>query len=817
MKEHGFRFQAIASVALAMTVYVSPTGVDTNPGTRDAPLRTLEAARDAVCRSRAGRPDRPRGVVTLLDGVYRRTQPLRLTARDSGVVWRAENRGKAVLNGSVRLDWRTPGAAEADRLVRLPSAARGKVRVATLPGEGPPPSFLRGSHLFTPSNDIPLAVFAAAGRLPCARWPNGRDALTEEVYDAHTFGVPAARAAAWAGEPDLWSFGQWCQDWIERNVPVKVVDATAGKVAYPREYACQFDCAMGLVRPFFVYNAFSELDRPGEWVLDRARRQLWLWPTDAAAEVALGGELVWAEGLADVTFDGLVFTRCRLPAIRLDDATRVAVVASTIRETGSWGVTVKGGADCRVEGCDLYELGEGGVRLEGGDLATLTPANHAVVNCHLHHLGRTSFNYRPAVELRGVGNRAEHNLIHHLRHAGVIFRGNDHYVGWNVLHDVTVSQDAGAIYSWQNSWVRRGGVIEHNLVHVSGRWPNPTMTMGIYLDDHTSDVTVRHNIVDYAAQGLHNGGGQSNRWYGNIVLNAATSYLVGQRGGGAELTAEITHAAAVCRQARWLRRYPDLYRFVARKERERTMSPGLVLTNNLFVSCGPEINLSHPVHARAMADSVVIADNPRMRTDPGFRDYAGFDWRAAPGSPFRARIDACRFERMGLFASGRRASPAVKFGPDLTPAFALGAPPQDMPRIDVKVALAPLDAARTCATDCRLCTILRWGDSRWVRAEASVDGAPGRPWHRYRFAFTPASDAVAEFAFGCVMRSLPVEFRDVRVEGAEGAPPAPGSFLGAKGAESKFAMNVRKGVPVTVFYEARLGASEAGGEASCQK
>ena len=48
MKEHGFRFQAIASVALAMTVYVSPTGVDTNPGTRDAPLRTLEAARDEV-------------------------------------------------------------------------------------------------------------------------------------------------------------------------------------------------------------------------------------------------------------------------------------------------------------------------------------------------------------------------------------------------------------------------------------------------------------------------------------------------------------------------------------------------------------------------------------------------------------------------------------------------------------------------------------------------------------------------------------------------------------------------------------------------
>ena len=629
--------------------------------------------------------------------------------------------------------------------------------------------------------------------------------MTDAVCDTHTFGVDVRHAESWAREPDLWSFGLWCHDWIELHAPLKVVDAAAGKVAYPKEHGCPLGCKMGYARPFHVYNAFAELDRPGEWVVDRARRQLWLWPVaDGEEEVVMGDGLVKAKGTTDVTFDGLVFERCRLTAVQVSDSRRVRVVASAFRDTCSWGVKVTGGSDCRVEGCDFYELGEGGVFLEGGELKTLTPGNHAAVNCHFHHLGRTVFNYRPAVDLRGVGNRAEHNLIHHLRHAGILFGGNDHYIGWNVLHDVVDNYDAGAIYSWQNSWVRRGGVIEHNLVHVSGKKPNPTTTMGLYLDDHTSDVDVRYNIVDYASQGAHNGGGQVNRWYGNVFLNASCGFSVDSRGGYERLAKEVTEKmSAVCDTELWRRRYPRLRDYLVTQPADAaTRSVGLVLTNNVFANCGPIRKLSGDYEWGLIEKSVTLKDNVELPGDPGFRDYAGFDWRAAPDSPCKAQIDACRFEQMGLFESDLRASPAVKFGADMSPAFTLGEPPKDSPEIMVWVSFDRYDAEKKCARDCFLCSVIRWGDPR-IRSMASVDLAPGRPWHGYRFAFTPEADMTATFAFGG-SAGVATEYRNVRIAGADvERPQGDRVFAGRKGEETKFKANVRKGVPVTVTYEAR--------------
>ena len=822
-EKSGVRFVTLLTLVSMLVGCDGKITIDVSP---DGTVRTPEEARDAVRAAKRRLAAEKRGDVPIevvfADGTYACPTPLELTSEDSGtpsapVTWRAAHRGKAVLRGSTRLAWRRPGAADADRLALLPAAARDKVVVADLPHGARIPGFLRGNQTETPSNDIPLEVFSPKGRLTCARWPNGREALTEAVYDTHTFGVDARHAAAWAREPDLWSFGLWCHDWIELHAPLRVVDAAAGKVAYPKEHGCPLSCKMNYARPFHVYNAFSELDRPGEWVVDRTRRTLWLWPGREAekkgegggeggegTEVVLGDGLVRAKGTSDVTFDGFVFERCRLTAVQVSGSTRVRIVASTFRDTCSWGVKVTGGSDCRVEGCDFYELGEGGAYLEGGELKTLTPGNHAAVNCHFHHLGRTLFNYRPAVYLRGVGNRAEHNLVHHLRHAGILFGGNDHYVGWNVLHDVVDNYDAGAIYSWQNSWARRGGVIEHNLVHVSGKKPNPTTTMGIYLDDHTSDVDVRYNIVDYASQGAHNGGGQLNRWHGNVFLNASAAYNVNQRGGAARLTAELTNATSVCQSEVWKRRYPNAFRYLGMEEHLRTWGPGLVLTNNLFVSCGPERNLDSEATAKIMAATVTIADNAVTMGDPGFRDYAGFDWRAAPDSPYRARIDACGFEKMGLFESDLRASPAVKFGADMSPAFALGEPPKDSPEVTIWVSFDRFDAERKCARDCFLCSVIRWGPPR-IRSMASVDLAPDRPWHVYRFAFTPEADAAATFEFGG-SGGVATEYRNVRIAGADvERPQGDRTFSGRKGGETKFKVNVRKGVPVVVTYEARKG------------
>ena len=88
---------------------------------------------------------------------------------------------------------------------------------------------------------------------------------------------------------------------------------------------------------------------------------------------------------------------------------------------------------------------------------------------------------------------------------------------------------------------------------------------------------------------------------------------------------------------------------------------------------------------------------------------------------------------------------------------------------------------------------------------ASIDLATDRPWHVYRFAFTPEADAAATFEFGG-STGVPTEYRNVRIAGADvERPQGDRAFSGRKGAETKFKVNVRKDVPVVVTYEARKG------------
>ena len=54
-----------------------------------------------------------------------------------------------------------------------------------------------------------------------------------------------------------------------------------------------------------------------------------------------------------------------------------------------------------VADCDIFDTGDGGVSLSGGDRQTLTPGGHIVENCHFQKQGRWSKCYVPAVHMVG--------------------------------------------------------------------------------------------------------------------------------------------------------------------------------------------------------------------------------------------------------------------------------------------------------------------------------------------------------------------------------------------------------------------------------
>ncbi|MEW6284374.1 MAG: hypothetical protein AB1758_37510, partial [Candidatus Eremiobacterota bacterium] len=87
----------------AREFFVSPAGDDFSPGTREAPFRTPDQARQAA---RAAKNSSGDVVITFRGGIHRLDHPLVLEPADSGqnghpVVYRSEPGEHAVLSGSV--------------------------------------------------------------------------------------------------------------------------------------------------------------------------------------------------------------------------------------------------------------------------------------------------------------------------------------------------------------------------------------------------------------------------------------------------------------------------------------------------------------------------------------------------------------------------------------------------------------------------------------------------------------------------------------------------------------------------------------------
>ena len=815
----------VAEKPVEATVFVSPDGSDANPGTREKPVATPYGAR-AVARKQLAAGRSP--VVEFADGVYAFPEPLVLGPEDSGLhgtsaVWRAAHRGRAVFTGAMKLAWKPLDDAKIVAL--LPPSASGKTLVADIPGKGDLPSF-RNGHYKTPQDDIPMALFAGDERLVCARWPNDRFARTGKVKSEKVglgeraknpgfFAFDRDKLAQWAKEPFAWTFGLWGVEWADAVTPLTGIDLAAGEVRLEKE-AILFGLKRGM--PFYVFNCFCEMDRPGEWVVDRARRRVYLYRPEAKplphAVVADG--LVKGDGLGDFVFDGFVFEMTRKEAISLAGCERVTVRASIVRHTCSWGVHVTGGRDCRVVGCDLHDLGEGGICLKGGEQKTLSASRHVAENCHVHHYGRTIYNYREGIALYGTGNRAVHNLVHHAYHTGIYFQGNDHYVGYNVVHDVCeFNDDAGAIYCWQYSWLKRGGTVEHNVVHMVGKKKNPSNTEGIYLDDFTSEVVVRGNLINRTTCGIKLGGGQSHAVTGNVVMNSTRPINLDSRakwpdppqGRRSKLWKEIDADRKAYDSPLWRGRYPGFARLLdyAGDAVSSHLPFWGTVSNNVFVACGEPRRMDWEM----ISNATVWAANVSVTNDPGFVDYAGLDWRAREGGRFAAAIAGCRFVEAGLYDSPDRISPAVKFGEGVMNPFAFGGE-KAVPPASVNLAVT-LDGTLPeglagFAKDTVDCSVQSWSKGRWIFAREKCDPDAAAPWQEYAYSFVPTCDCQVKFVAmgGYGVKTM---YDDVKVTGATWtgdlfAKPQP--ILGnEKDRTISTAVRLRKGVLVTVSFRAK--------------
>ena len=579
----------------ALILHVSTKGTDANPGTEARPFLTLERARDEI-RARKQRSALPAGgiEVAIHPGEYPVHRTLQLDAADSGtatapIVYRAAGSATPRFSGGIRLR-QFKVVEEPAVLARLPEAARGQTWEADLAEAGVSnviPFELGGFSSGRGFRTHPaVELFVNGEPMTLARWPNEGfvktgvvpGPLTLQAWDRRPgapegrFRFEGDRPARWVNEPDAWLYGYWFWDWADSYEKIERIDLDKREIVLAKPWH-GYGYREG--QRYHAVNLLRELDAPGEWYLDRTRGRVLLLPkgdlSGALVEVSVAAfPLVEVEGASHLRFQGLLWECGAADGIRIRGGESVRLEGCTIRKMAGNGIEIRGGRRHALQSCDIHTLGRGGIVMAGGDRKTLSPGEHRVENCHIHHLSRIDHTYTPGVWLDGVGNRIRHNLIHHVASSAMRVEGNDHLIEFNEAHRVVLeSDDQGAVDMFGNP-TYRGNIYRYNYWHHLGNWDRKreeshTQRAGIRLDDAICGVLVQGNIFQRCSTGrTHFGGvqihgGKENVVASNLFVNtgAAVSFTPWGEKRWRDFVAKALEAPALDREL-YLKRYPAL-------------------------------------------------------------------------------------------------------------------------------------------------------------------------------------------------------------------------------------------------------------------
>jgi len=662
-------------------LFVAPDGSDANPGTAERPFATLAKARDSVRALLAKGPMAGGVAVTLKPGEYRITETLPLTAADSGkagapIVYRAQRKGDAVLYGGAHITGFEP-VTDPDVLSRLPEEARGKVRQCNLKALGIADyGELKVRGFGQPPSPPTLEVYVDGAAMTPARWPNEGFVLPTKLVEPGSkkegkpsvLGYKSDRHARWTAAPDVWLFGYFKYLWADATIRITRIDTAAKTLAMADPYnygGGGMDARQGII--YYAFNLLEEIDRPGEWYLDRKAGVLYLWPPldleKAAVEIGmLSVPMIEAKDVSHVRFEGLVFDLSRDNAVVLEDAADCLVAGCTIRRMAGNGITIAGGKSNILLGCDIHTIGRRASEIIGGDRTTLTPGGHVVENCCIHNFGRIDRTYTPAVQLEGVGNRVAHNLFYDCPSSTMRIEGNDHVIEYNEVHNAVLeSDDQGAMELFGNP-TYRGVVFRHNLFHQIGATSRKGVhdSAGIRFDDAISGLLVYGNVFWRAAGGNFGGvqinSGRDNIIDNNFFIDCKQGVSGGWRSGHRlwKIIDQGNPPATFIANDLYHSRYPGL----ARGLPALTKGPAVNhIWRNVFYRCG-RITTGSP-EALDMVGNGVFAD-----VDPGFLDAANGDLRLKPKASLFATVGfrPIPLEEIGLYKDEYRASWPARTG-----------------------------------------------------------------------------------------------------------------------------------------------------------
>lgn len=550
-----------------MDIYVSTLGSDANPGSREAPFRSVTRARDEARQH-------PGSVVHIEAGRYFITDTLELDARDSHTVYKAED--EVIFDGGITLDPADVRPYQGN--IKMIDLRPYGVALGEYGERGFKRSYVNApNELFVDGKPYVIARYPKTGRILYGEGDIPERGSNPRQGDYSCRGAVLRLGKEfvekWAGARDAYLGGYPFWSWADECLKIEAFDPENGTVTtkMPATYCFGVNGQSG----WYIVNLLEELTQPGEYYVDQAAQKLYFIPEydvkDAFLQLSVLDKVMLAvEGAEAVTIEGITFENSRNSAICIEGGRGVTVRGCTFRnlgilavqlgqgaepqphglhngmgkrkegipvprpvsrEMGSWNEYIyefaawdnRAGEDHSIESCRIYDTGCGGILLSGGNRKTLKPGNNRVYNCEITRVNRLDVTYKAAINIMGVGNRIEHCEIYDLPHSAIYLHGNDHLIEFNKIHHVvTNSSDAGAFYMGRDC-SEVGNILRYNyFAHIHNHIPNSKTTTSpgvaaVYFDDFAIYNTVYGNyFYDIKCGGTtmftpihHNNGGQS--------------------------------------------------------------------------------------------------------------------------------------------------------------------------------------------------------------------------------------------------------------------------------------------------------------------
>ncbi len=508
-------FCILNCTAQKISLYVSPKGDDSNPGTREKPFLTIQKALDASIGLDLD-------FIHLQEGEYQLDEPLLLTSEHSGKkdYLRIDNdsKNKVIISGGRKINgWKREknGWWVAD----IPEVRDGKWKFR---------------QLYVNNQIRTRARKPNEGFLRVKGMPEGTPKSVGYHTDCQSFEYsPGDINPNWKNLNDaeviVYHF------WTDSHLPIQSVDTGKNVVTFKHKAGKVFtdDFSEDGAR-YIVENVFEELDTPGEWYLDQQTGKCYYYPFPdekiSSAEIyapvipqliRFEGDPLKQEWVENINFDNLEFcyTNWELPpgnsndrqgsasvpaAVSLKGAKNCAFSRCRFTNLGTWAFELNEGcSDNTFTFNEISHVAAGGFRINGGNYNEhpfLRTKTNRIYGNHIHY-GEV---YPSAVGVllqRTEGNQVAHNLIEYGFYTGISIGwewgyqrsvSRDNIIEFNHIHHIGqgLLSDMGGIYTLG---VSPGTVIRNNLIHDVdanhyGGW-------GIYHDEGSTHILDENNIV----------------------------------------------------------------------------------------------------------------------------------------------------------------------------------------------------------------------------------------------------------------------------------------------------------------------------------